>query len=146
MDEALVKQVLDELFPTLEALEAQSAGLLAFLQEEGLATDERLAPYLDRAGKASNVRWRAIRVRIDRLLSAAFKAAQAKPAPEPPKANDQDQPEPQKSEKSEKKEAQPPTDRTRSAADPASVQNKEQRDSAAAAPTQRESQEGARAK
>lgn len=143
MDEALVKQVLDELFPTLEALEAQSAGLLAFLQDEGLATDERLAPYLDRAGKASNVRWRAIRVRIDRLLSAAFKAAQAKPAPEPPKANDQDQPEPQKSEK---KEAQPPTDKTRSAADPASVQNKEQRDSAAAAPTQRESQEGARAK
>ena len=143
MDEALVKQVLDELFPTLEALEAQSAGLLAFLQDEGLATDERLAPYLDRAGKASNVRWRAIRVRIDRLLSAAFKAAQAKPAPEPPKANDQDQPEPQKAEK---KGAQPPTDKTRSAAEPESVQNKEQRDSAAAAPTQRESQEGARAK
>ncbi len=143
MDEALVKQVLDELFPTLEALEAQSAGLLAFLRDEGLATDERLAPYLDRAGKASNVRWRAIRVRIDRLLSAAFKAAQAKPAPEPPKANDQDQPEPQKAEK---KEAQPPTDKTRSAADPESVQNKEQRDSAAAAPTQPESQEGARAK
>ena len=143
MDEALVKQVLDELFPTLEALDAQSAGLLAFLENEGLATDERLAPYLDRAGKASNVRWRAIRVRIDRLLSAAFKAAQAEPAPEPPKANDQDQPEPQKAEK---KEAQPPTEKTRSAADPESVQNKEQRDSAAAAPTEPESQEGARAK
>jgi hypothetical protein len=143
MDEAFVKQVLDELFPTLEALEAQSAGLLAFLENEGLATDERLAPYLDRAGKASNVRWRAIRVRIDRLLSAAFKAAQAEPAPEPPKANDQDQPEPQKAEK---KEAQPPTEKTRSAADPESVQNKEQRDNAAAAPTEPESQEGARAK
>ena len=143
MDEAFVKQVLDELFPTLEALEAQSAGLLAFLENEGLATDERLAPYLDRAGKASNVRWRAIRVRIDRLLSAAFKAAQAEPAPEPPKANDQDQPEPQKAEK---KEAQPPTKKTRSAADPESVQNKEQRDTAAAAPTEPESQEGARAK
>ena len=143
MDEAFVKQVLDELFPTLEALDAQSAGLLAFLENEGLATAERLAPHLDRAGKASNVRWRAIRVRIDRLLSAAFKAAQAEPAPEPPKANDQDQPEPQKAEK---KEAQPPTEKTRSAADPESVQNKEQRDSAAAAPTQPESQEGARAK
>ena len=143
MDEAFVKQVLDELFPTLEALDAQSAGLLAFLENEGLATAERLAPHLDRAGKASNVRWRATRVRIDRLLSAAFKAAQAEPAPEPPKANDQDQPEPQKAEK---KEAQPPTEKTRSAADPESVQNKEQRDSAAAAPTQPESQEGARAK
>ncbi len=42
-------QFLDELFSALEDLETQSAGVVQFLKDKGLATDEELAPYLEAA-------------------------------------------------------------------------------------------------
>jgi hypothetical protein len=76
MDIHVAEELLDELVPSLETAEAQSAAIPQFLKDRGLATDEQLAPYLEQAGNASNVRWRAARLRINRLLSAVVKGAE----------------------------------------------------------------------
>lgn len=69
-------QFLDQLFSALEDLETQSAGVVQFLKDKGLATDDELAPYLEAAAGASEVRWRAARLRMDALLAAAIKDAE----------------------------------------------------------------------
>jgi hypothetical protein len=76
MDEAVINEILDDLFSSLENLETHSAAVLMFLKDQGIATDEKLAPYLKQAGDASNVRWRATRVRIGFLLASALKPPQ----------------------------------------------------------------------
>ncbi len=65
-----IKEVLNELFSHLERLETQNDAILQFLKEKKRVTDKQLAPYLEQAGNASNVRWRAARVRIEHLLSS----------------------------------------------------------------------------
>lgn len=69
MDREAIKEILNELFSHLERLETQSEAILQFLKEKKRVTDKQLAPYLVQAGNASNVRWRAARVRIEHLLS-----------------------------------------------------------------------------
>jgi hypothetical protein len=101
MDINVAEQVLDELFPALEALETQSAAILQFLKDRGLATDEQLAPYLEQAGKASNVRWRAARLRLNGVLSSAFKSEESSTAQKPMKQAESEQHE----DDSEKREA-----------------------------------------
>jgi len=69
MNSEALKEVLNELFSHLERLETQNEAILQFLKEKKRVTDKQLAPYLEQAGNASNVRWRAARVRIEHLLS-----------------------------------------------------------------------------
>jgi hypothetical protein len=71
MKSEAVKEVLNTLFSHLEKLETQTEGLTLFLKEKKKVTDAQLAPYLEQAGKASNVRWRAARVRIEYLIDGA---------------------------------------------------------------------------
>jgi hypothetical protein len=73
-----MKEVLDGLFTLLESMETQNAAVLEFLKDQGVATDEKLAPYFDRAASASSVKWSAARARMAYLL-----------APPPKKATDQ---------------------------------------------------------
>jgi len=75
MDEKIVDQILDELFSSFEDAETQSGGILLFLKSQGIATEQQLAPFFEQAGNASNVRWRAARVRMGALLASAMKPA-----------------------------------------------------------------------
>jgi len=68
-----IKEILDELFSLLETFEAQSIAIMQFLKDQGIATDEKLVPYLDRAGNTSSVKWRAARARMHYLLSPVQK-------------------------------------------------------------------------
>jgi hypothetical protein len=68
MNNEAMKEVLNELFSHLEKLETQNEAILQFLKEKKRVTDKQLAPYLEQAGNASSVKWRAARVRIDHLL------------------------------------------------------------------------------
>jgi|GraSoi_2013_40cm_1033754.scaffolds.fasta_scaffold06011_3 hypothetical protein len=64
-----LKEILGELFALLEAQETHSVAVLQFLRDQGIAADEKLAPYLEQAGRASNVKWLAARRRMEHLLT-----------------------------------------------------------------------------
>jgi hypothetical protein len=73
MDEKVMREVFHELISSLEALDTQSSAISQFLQDKGIVDSKELAPYLERAGNASSVRWLGSRVRIDYLFSTAAK-------------------------------------------------------------------------
>jgi len=83
MNSEAIKEILNELFSHLERLETQSEAILQFLKEKKRVTDKQLAPYLEQAGNASNVRWRAARIRIEYLLSAEHPEEEVKLGKQP---------------------------------------------------------------
>src|SRR6202023_4336822 len=93
-----IKEILPQLFSLLETLETQSLALTQFLKDQGMATDEKLAPYLDRAGNTSSVKWRAARARMQYLLYPVAKKTDDG-AKNKNKESEQPQPEKQATEK-----------------------------------------------
>ena len=81
-----VKEVFEGLFELLENLETQNVAILQFLKDNAGATDEKLKPYLDQAGNAASVKWRAHRARMEHLFSPIPQAA--KDQKEAEKGND----------------------------------------------------------
>ncbi len=77
MSDNPAQQVIEELFPYFEGLETQTAAILQFLRDKGIATEEQLAPYLEQARTASGVRWRAARVRMEYLFSSESNGPEA---------------------------------------------------------------------
>jgi hypothetical protein len=78
MNSKVAEQLLDELLPTFEAIDTQNSAVLEFLKTQGLATEDQLAPFLERAKSASTIRWRALRLRMERLLSSAARSEEAR--------------------------------------------------------------------
>jgi hypothetical protein len=64
-----LKEIFDQMFALLESLETQNIAVVQFLKDEGIAADDKLAPYLEKAGNASSVKWRAARARMEHLLT-----------------------------------------------------------------------------
>ena len=64
----VIQELVNELTSSVEDIETQQRALVQFLKDRGDFTDEQFAGYLSQAGKASSVRWRAVRVRLDHLL------------------------------------------------------------------------------
>jgi hypothetical protein len=83
MNNEAIREILNDLFSHLERLETQSEAILQFLKEKKRVTDKQLAPYLEQAGNASSVRWRAARVRIEHLLSPEHPEAEMKLGKQP---------------------------------------------------------------
>ena len=70
-----IAEIFDEMFTLMQDLEARSVALFEYMQEQGGVTDEKLAPYLDRAAGAADVRWRAARARMEHLLAPKPKSS-----------------------------------------------------------------------
>jgi hypothetical protein len=73
-----LKEIFEELFGLLESLEAQSMAVVQFLKDQNAGNDKKLAPYLEQAGNASSVKWRAARARMEYLLAPMQKEADEK--------------------------------------------------------------------
>jgi hypothetical protein len=103
-----LKEIFDELFGLLESLEAQSMAVTQFLKDQKIGNDKKLALYLEQAGNASSVKWRAARARMEYLLAPMQKEADDKRKEAEKKESEKKEPEKNESEKNEKATGQQP--------------------------------------
>jgi len=106
-----LKEIFDELFGLLESLEAQSMAVTQFLKDQKIGNDKKLAPYLEQAGNASSVKWRAARARMEYLLVPMQKEADDKQKEAQKKESEKREPEKNESEKYERATAQQPAEK-----------------------------------
>jgi hypothetical protein len=129
MDEKIIQDILANVFSSLEPLDAQCSAILQFLKAKGFATDKELAPFLEQAESASNVRWLAARVRIASLLSSALKPPE-QPAEAPAAKAKQKAPEqPAENRKKEPHEESKGSFKEEGTAEPESMQNQSEKES-----------------
>lgn len=126
MDEKIVDQILDDLYSSFEDAETQSAAILLFLKDQGIATEEKLAPYFEQAGRASDVRWRAARVRMASLLASAMKATEVAAQKQPGEEATEKQNSAVKQEPSEQKSQTAPARKSEPDSEQESRQGSEQ--------------------
>ncbi len=124
MNVELAEELVDALGSSLEDLEAGQAALIQFLKDQGIVTEDQFAAYLKQAGKASSVRWRAARVRLQHLIEGE-KAREEKAAEEKKR-------EEQKEENRKKEEKAPMSD----GGDSAAPRSDPPKDNASAQPDQ----------
>ena len=67
------EQVFEEVLPYLEMLDAQIGAIIQVLKDRGIMSGEEFAKYVQRADLGSNVKERAMRVRMEYLFSNAAK-------------------------------------------------------------------------
>lgn len=71
--EEAVKELVNDLLPTLQAADSRGVAILRLLKDKGIVSDDELAPYLEQAANASSVKERAARVRFEHLIASAIK-------------------------------------------------------------------------
>jgi hypothetical protein len=69
MSEDSTKQIFSDLFRYLEVLETQNAAMLQFLKDKKVIKESQFSSYLEQAAAATDVKWRAARVRMEHLLA-----------------------------------------------------------------------------
>ena len=70
------EQVFEEVLPYLETLDAQIGAIIQVLKDRGIMSGEEFAKYVQRADLGSNVKERAMRVRMEYLFSTAAKRSE----------------------------------------------------------------------
>ena len=70
------EQVFEEVLPYLEMLDAQIGAIIQVLKDRGIMSGEEFAKYVQRADLGSNVKERAMRVRMEYLFSTAAKRSE----------------------------------------------------------------------
>lgn len=95
MDVHVAQELLNELGSAIENLETQQNALFQFLKDKGIVADDDIARYLTEAGDASNIRWRAARVRLEHLIEASEKEEERKLHAAPKAKEEEKTPQPQ---------------------------------------------------
>lgn len=113
------EQIFDDLFRHLEVLETQSGAILQILKDRGVVDEQQFAAYLEKAAVASDVKWRAARVRMEHLLTSTPEPAKQPPTVETKELPKTEQPA-EKSSKNDSENAR--KEKTEKTTSPESVQ------------------------